>query len=171
MTEYRRNVSSDTGEEKTFNLVNVSIEISHAINRATDCVRETLQKMVDEDPAVLEQYMPLVKEFLPEELVNIGWNVFTERVPEKYVVNLVSTILACELVYNEGIDYVAGINDDNVLTDVAINYIAEKGKVRSLTEKVKKGEAISADEARIVARLLELGGPRAALTAGGIDRL
>lgn len=167
MTEYRRNTSSEKGVKNTFNLVNVSIEISQAINRTTDCVRAKLEDMVAAQPTALEPYMPLVQDFLPAELVTRGWDVFEEKVPQKYIVNLVSTILACELVYNEGVAFVNGIKDDKVLTDTAIKYIEEKNVVQSLTRKMKDKGSLSEEDARIITKLLEIGGARAALSIGG----
>lgn len=171
MTEYRKNTSSDGVSSPDFNLVDVSIEISHAINRATDCIRESISKTVENDKSFLDQYLPLVKAFLPEKLVEAGWDHFTERVPEVYVVNLVSTILACELVYSEGVDFVSAIKDDQVLTDTAMSYIEQKQMVRKLIDELNEGSELSKDNVKVIRKLLELGGPKAALVAGGLTKI
>jgi len=150
-------------------LPNISTDISAAINRTTDALHIALaSENISADE--YEHLYPILKDFLPSELVLTSWTHIKERIPDTYIRNLLSTILASELVYREGVEYVNSISDKQ-LSAVAISYLTERQTVEQLTKKIICGEDLSPVEAQKVAAILEYGGTRTAIEFGGMQEL
>eukprot|EP00924_Labyrinthula_sp_SR-Ha-C_P007237 maker-scaffold_8-augustus-gene-13.60-mRNA-1 protein AED:0.03 eAED:0.05 QI:0/0/0/1/1/1/2/0/1023 len=163
ISEYKKNVTSDF-KKTDYNLVDTSIEVSRALNRTIDSVRIYLETH-DVD---LKQFDALVKEYLPESLVKFGFEQgrFYERVPEVYHRNLLSTILAADLVYFEGLDFIRNVQESfsgDDLAELAIKYAREKSVVQGLISKFDANEDMTESEMKMIVALLKKGGPRSAI--------
>jgi adenine/guanine phosphoribosyltransferase-like PRPP-binding protein len=91
-----------------------------------------------------------------------GERVFTQ-LPASYRAQLVCTSIAAGIVYREGLDYFRDVPPDR-LAALALDYVLADRANRDLIAEVERSGLTSAPQ---IARLLGVGGTRAALKLGG----
>ena len=101
--------------------------------------------------------------YLPPVLADAAGERVWTRLPPSYLAQLVCTSIAAGLVYREGLDYFRDVADWR-LADLALAYVVRDRTNRELVTEVERSGLAHAPE---IARLLHLGGTRAALKLGG----
>jgi glutamate dehydrogenase len=134
-------------------LPDLSIRLSKIINRATDAIEAVL----DEDH---ELFGTLVLEHLPAILVEKGGDRVLDHVPAAYSRRIAACVLATKIIYREGIDYLARL-DDATIGRLALDYLRQEQETTALIAEVE-GSGL-ANRSRI-AELLRTGGTRAGLS-------
>ncbi len=135
-------------------LPELSVELSHTMNRAADAIDAHLLAHPDLDPALLES---VVQEHLPETLRRLAGDRAVRRLPPAYARSIVAKSLAARLVYREGLAWVNALGSDH-LGATALRYLRAERDARILAEAVRAGQGF--DAARVAA-LIERAGPRA----------
>lgn len=135
-------------------LPELCVRLSCAANDAADLVAKALTTAGPEvDPArrtvVLQHIVPVLWETLGEE-------VFT-KLPRAYLDWMVAKSLASRIVYNEGINFFAGLDPDEI-SRIVVRYVAAEDELARLLDSLTTCK--TGDSARI-AQLLRRSGTRA----------
>ena len=141
-------------------LYEVSIQLSHEINRLGTALAAGYPQLAQEHPALVRE---AVLAHVPPALAQAaGERVFT-RLPASYRAQLVCSSIASAIVYREGLDYFRDVPPDR-LAALALDYVLTDRANRDLIAEVERSGLTSAPQ---IARLLGAGGTRAALKLGG----
>jgi glutamate dehydrogenase len=140
-------------------LYEVSIQLSHEINRVATALALGYPRLAQEHPALVRE---AVLAYVPPALAAAaGERVFTQ-LPASYRAQLVCASIASALVYREGLDFFRDVATAR-LADLAQEYVLRDRANRDLIAQVESSGLASAAE---IARLLQVGGTRAALKIG-----
>jgi glutamate dehydrogenase len=138
----------------------ISILLSLEINRVAGALMARF-------PNLERDHVSLVREtvlaYLPPVLADAAGERVWSRLPPSYLAQLVCTSIAAGLVYREGLDYFRDVADWR-LADLALAYVVRDRTNRELVAEVEGSGLARAPE---IARLLQIGGTRAALKLGG----
>jgi glutamate dehydrogenase len=144
------------------NLPHFSERISMAISRVTDAVDMYLQKHTAADPKLMEELLPVIKQNLPRSLREPKYaDRIKSHFPLEYQYASIASVLATELVYNEGINFVESQPMDRI-AERAIAYHRESAKVSKVLDDVEQGD-ISPETRQRLLDLLKRGGARTAM--------
>jgi glutamate dehydrogenase len=134
----------------------LSILLSREINRLGAALATHYPALERDHPELVRA---TVLAYLPPVLVDkAGERVFT-RLPPSYRAQLVSTSIAADLVYSEGLDYFGELPEAS-LTELCLAYVLRQQQTQDLVREVA---ASSLPHAAEIAHLLRVGGTRAAL--------
>jgi glutamate dehydrogenase len=136
----------------------LSILVSQEINRLGNALFARYALLEQEHPELIRA---TVLAYLPPVLVATAGERIWSRLPPSYRAQLVCTSIASSLIYREGLDYFRDLSERH-LADLAIAYVLRDRRNHDLVRAV--GGSGLADAAEI-ARLLEIGGTRAALAS------
>jgi glutamate dehydrogenase len=142
-------------------LPDLSVELSRVVNRAADAIAAGLDAPTPEREAamrrVVERHLPAV---LVEQAGGAPWRTF----PAAYVKATVASSLASEIVYREGLAYLAPL-EGPALLDVAFRYLEARERTQALVaalstpdaplDRALLGEIVAAAGSRV---LVERGG-------------
>jgi glutamate dehydrogenase len=137
----------------------LSIQLSREINRLGAALSSHYDELARVDGDLVRA---TVLAYLPPVLVQAAGERIFSRLPPSYRCQLVSTSIAADLVYSEGMDYFRDIPDE-LLADVCLGYVRRQRENERLVAEVERSSLPRAQE---VAELLRLGGTRAALKRG-----
>ena len=133
-----------------------------AISRVTDAVDMYLQKHTAADPKLMEELLPVIKQNLPRSLREPKYaDRIKSHFPLEYQYASIASVLATELVYNEGINFVESQPMDRI-AERAIAYHRESAKVSKVLDDVEQGD-ISPETRQRLLDLLKRGGARTAM--------
>jgi glutamate dehydrogenase len=145
-------------------LPDFSARISLAINRLTDAVADSLDEQTGGDYSSL---MYLVEGHLPETLNQVAGARVATRVPPEYVKRTIASVLACKVVYQEGVTFVEQHTDAH-LAPLAFDYLKAETEVRGVLRALD-GLEWGADAAAGAAarQIVKDGGIRSYLSRNG----
>ena len=138
-------------------LSQVSVRLSGAINRMKDAIIGRLQSL---EPADAARANALVAQHLPPSLRQAAGATAIAALPKAYFHRVIASVLAGEIVYREGIDYLDGVGPERLGT-LAIQYLRHVEETRRLIDAIAHTEI--AERERII-QLLEHGGVRASMS-------
>ncbi len=137
------------------NLVDLSKVLSSVINRVTDLVSESLDKLTDKafrstlnDHIILDYVPNILSEKYPARIL--------EDIPRSYRQAIISADTAARLVYAEGISFFEELADDDVVRTVEI-YLGKEQRVAELIKSLDGGKLENKAEIR---QILSLSGAR-----------
>ena len=134
-------------------LPELSSDMSVQINRLHDAISNRFIDMYNKDS---EQ---LLREYVPDVLLElIGGNAI-DQIPQSYSRQIIASVLASRIVYNEGIDYCRHMNEED-MARLALDYLHREHDVSELINAI---EASDLDQKERIAELLKAGGSGAAL--------
>mmetsp|Transcript_27165 Transcript_27165/g.55373 ORF Transcript_27165/g.55373 Transcript_27165/m.55373 type:complete len:1060 (-) Transcript_27165:115-3294(-) len=146
-------------------LPHFSERISIAIAKVTDAVTDALADVEPSDP-LFQELTPLLREGLPNKLLDIGGDRLSTNLPVQYQRNAIASALASKLVYKEGIHLVETQPDD-VVASRAFSYYRKEMKINQLLAELeasgKGGAGISDESKKEIMDILHKGGARASL--------
>ncbi len=132
-----------------------SVRLSREVNRVKDALTRGCTRLREGAPSMVEK---LAERHLPPTLAaRAGARV--KQLPDVYLAHLVGAVVTAQMLYREGLELVAGVPED-ALVDLAIAWLSREERTEALVAEVERSGL--ADKAEI-ARLLHLGGTRAAL--------
>jgi glutamate dehydrogenase len=134
----------------------ISILISLEINRLATALAARFPRLEQEHPSLVRE---AVLAYLPPVLAETAGERVWTQLPPSYRAQLVCTSIAASLVYREGLDYFRDVPESR-LADLALSYELRDQTNRELVLEVQRSGLASAPE---IARLLQIGGTRAAL--------
>jgi len=138
------------------NLVDLSKELSKVINRVTDLVATSLEKL-----SIEEFHVPLYQNIILNYLPGILLEKYGDRVlhdlPESYQKALVSAEIASSIVYREGITWLDMLPDQNI-PETIMTYVQKEHRISQLIESLKQGKIESLEE---ITSILDMTGARA----------
>jgi glutamate dehydrogenase len=134
----------------------ISILISLEINRLATALAARFPRLEQEHPSLVRE---AVLAYLPPVLAETAGERVWTQLPPSYRAQLVCTSIAASLVYREGLDYFRDVPESR-LADLALSYKLRDQTNRELVLEVQRSGLASAPE---IARLLQIGGTRAAL--------
>jgi len=135
----------------------VAVKISKAITRASDTFDKVLtDKLEILDPTTRRR---LVVESLPKKLVEVAGERLDD-LPAAYMRAMIAASLASKMVYNEGVDFVESLEDDQ-LCDLAGSYLHRSDQLKTLMDQVADSSMESRDE---ILEILRLAGVKTALS-------
>ena len=137
----------------------ISILLSLEINRLATAIAARFAELETEYPGLVRE---AVLAYLPPVLAEAAGERVWSQLPTSYRAQLVCTSIAAGLVYREGLDYFHEVPESR-LADLAISYVLRDRTNRELIFEVERSGLASAPE---IARLLQVGGTRAALKRG-----
>jgi glutamate dehydrogenase len=137
----------------------ISILLSREINRVAGAIASRYEALEAEHPELIKA---TVLGYLPPILVETAGDRVWSRLPAGYRAQLVCTSIAAGLVYGEGLDYYRDVPDAQ-LPELALAYVQRAQRTGELVREVERSGLASAPE---IARLLRVGGTRAALKRG-----
>ena len=137
-------------------LSKVSVELSNAINRMKDAIIERLGRLAPEDAARADT---LVERHLPRSLREAAGPDAIAALPKAYFHRVVASVLASEIVYREGIDYLSDVSQER-LGVLAVHYLRHVEETQHLIDVLK---GIELPERERIITLLEHGGARAGM--------
>jgi len=140
-------------------LPRISEVISNTMNDTSRAVVKAIDNISEEKQ---EELLPLFKEHLPMTLSTLAFNRVFDKIPEQYIKNAIASCLASKIVYSEGTDFIASINDQR-LGSVALDYISKEREITKLTASLEYVDMPAAEKEEII-RLLHKGGVRIALS-------
>ena len=140
-------------------LPHTSQRISHCITRVHDAVSGALEGMTD--GAQRSSLQSLVEEHLPDTLLDVSRDRIAERVPREYVDQVIASVLACKIVYKEGLAFIEAMPDAS-LSAVAFDYLESENRISALIEEINASDIENKDA---IVDLLTRGGARV-----GIDK-
>ncbi len=138
----------------------ISILLSLEINRIASALMARFPNLEREHVSLVRE---TVLDYLPPVLAEAAGERVWTRLPPSYLTQLVCTSIAAGLVYREGLDYFRDVADSR-LADLALAYVVRDRTNRELVTEVERSGLARAPE---IARLLQVGGTRAALKLGG----
>ena len=137
-------------------LPDLCTRLSKATNAAADAIKAS---MADWDSADQEMAALMVREHIPQVLLEtVGERIMT-ALPRPYLEWMVAKSVASRIVYREGIDFFASM-ETSAIGEVAHRYLSADRSLRSLVAEVR---ASGIPHAERIASLLERAGARAAL--------
>jgi glutamate dehydrogenase len=139
----------------------ISIQLSREINRVASAIASRYGALEEEHPELIKG---TVLAYLPPILAETAGERVWTHLPAGYRAQLVCTSIAAGLVYGEGLDYYRDVPDEH-LADLALSYVLRADRNRELVREVERSGLASAGE---IARLLRIGGTRAALRGGEV---
>ncbi len=137
-------------------LPEISVRLSRTVNSVADAIESLLQTQSEDE---FDFSWSLVLDHLPEILVKTAGSRIQERLPRAYLSRLISSRLAAEIVYREGIAFFASMEPE-MIAETACRYFSKDQETRKLVDLVKKSDL---DEASRIAELLRRAGTRASL--------
>ena len=146
--EYARSPGLDLPE--------LSVRLSKVINRAADAIEGRLGRLTEDEQVLTRS---LVLNHLPKVLTDNAKDRIFTKLPPAYIRSIIGASLAAEIIYREGLDYLAPV-PDAVLGDLAIRYLRREQETRALIETVKGSTLRERDQ---IVKVLERAGTRAAL--------
>lgn len=114
-------------------LPHFSARISSAINRLTDAIAEDLDARTGGD---YKDFMYLVENHLPNKLSEVARHRLESRMPKEYTKRCIASVLACKIVYQEGVSFVEQHHDDHLAT-LAHDYLAAEAKVGDVLKSLE----------------------------------
>ena len=140
-------------------LSQVSVRLSEAINRLKDAI---IARLEDLDPDDAKRADALIEQHLPASLRDAAGAAAIASLPKAYFHRVVASVLAGEIVYREGIDYLNEISPERLGT-LAMQYLRHIEETRTLIAQLAASDLT---ERSRIAELLEQGGVRASM---GLD--
>jgi glutamate dehydrogenase len=137
----------------------ISILLSREINRLASAIAKNYAELEQQHPELIRA---TVVGYLPPILAETAGDRVWTKLPPGYRQQLVCTAIAAGLIYGEGLDYYRDVPDVH-LPALAMAYVLRADRTRELVREVEKSGLPSASE---IARLLRVGGTRAALKQG-----
>ena len=116
-------------------------------------------RLAQQDGDEFDSTWDLVLSHLPEILVQTAGDRIRERLPRAHLSRLISSRLAAEIVYREGIAFFASM-ESGAIAQTACRYHRRDHQTRELVELVERS---GIDQAERIAELLRRGGTRASL--------
>jgi len=140
-------------------LPDLCIRLSKATNAAADAIKASME---DWDAADQEMATLMVREHIPQVLLDTLGDRIMTALPRPYLEWMVAKSVASRIVYREGIDFFASM-ETNAIGEVAQRYLTADRSLRSLVSEVRSSGIPHAER---IASLLERAGARAALFEG-----
>ncbi len=137
-------------------LPELSMELSIQINRLHDAIAGLITTPTLKDQ---QRMHALVEQYIPEVLSGLAGPKVVNKIPVIYTQQIVASVLASQIVYNEGIDYCRYMNEEN-MAELALKYLHHKEDLSELIEAIKTNDFDQKD--RMIA-LLKAGGSSAAI--------
>jgi len=134
----------------------VAMNISEAINRATDIFMKVLEN--DEDIFDFETRKRLMVESLPAKLVEKAGDRLYD-LPPAYIRAMLSASLASKMVYNEGVDFVMTL-DDLKMSQFAESYLRKADELRDIIKEIEESDL---DQKGAIVKILRLAGVKTSL--------
>lgn len=137
-------------------LPEISMQMSIQINRLHDAIASMIRTPAAED---LQRLRQLVEDYIPAVLVATVGKQAVDSIPAAYTQQIVASVLASQIVYNEGIDYCRHMNNEQ-MAQLALIYLHHQEDLTRLVQTIEASDL--AQKQRIIA-LLKAGGAGAAL--------
>ncbi|MBV72116.1 MAG: hypothetical protein CMH52_12380 [Myxococcales bacterium] len=91
-------------------LSKVSVRLSETINQMKDAAIERIDELSPADAKLVDA---LFENYLPKSLSQAAGHAAVDALPRDYFNRVIASVLASELVYRKGIDYLSDINDES----------------------------------------------------------
>ncbi len=137
-------------------LPELSTKLSKVLNRTADAITQHLPHLNEDEQALTQQ---IIRGHLPPVLVALaGERIFT-KLPPAYARSIVASALSTDIVYREGLDYLATLPEAE-LGQFALRYLKQENATRRLVALVEKAPL---EEKALLTRILAQAGTRVAL--------
>ena len=134
-------------------LPELSSDMSIQINRLHDAISNLF---IDTDDKDSER---LLREYVPDVLLELIGDNAIDQIPSTYSKQIIASVLASRIVYNEGIDYCRHMSDED-MARLALDYLRQEQDVSELINVI---EASDLDQKERIITLLKVGGSGASL--------
>ena len=134
-------------------LPELSSDMSIQINRLHDAISNLF---IDTDDKDSER---LLREYVPDVLLELIGDNAIDQIPPTYSKQIIASVLASRIVYNEGIDYCRHMSDED-MARLALDYLRQEQDVSELINVI---EASDLDQKERIITLLKVAGSGASL--------
>ena len=134
-------------------LPELSSDMSIQINRLHDAISNLFIETDDKDSE------RLLREYVPDVLLELIGDNAIDQIPPTYSKQIIASVLASRIVYNEGIDYCRHMSDED-MAKLALDYLRQEQDVSELINVI---EASDLDQKERIITLLKVGGSGASL--------
>jgi len=114
-------------------LSTVSVRLSDTINRMKDAVIDRLGHLEAQDAARADA---LVNMHLPQSLREAAGPKAIGALPRPYFNRIIASVLASEIIYREGIDYLEDVNPQR-MGDLAVEYLRHLEEIKRLRQVIQ----------------------------------